>query len=105
MLAIFLPNYLYMIMSLTMFKHAGRMDGLGTWGGSYPGYRDGDDLWTQDVCRAGHCRQITSQAKIGLKQASFAPVGPRIEHAFYAHYSGCAMSAGYADFPGSWTLR
>ncbi len=100
------------------------MDWLWTWGGTSFGYRDRDNLWTRDGRHVGRfvgqevyaangaylgemvgtsCL-ITRQAKTGLRQQGFIPLGRRIVHTAYADYSGYAMDAGDEDFPAPGAL-
>ena len=93
---------------------------LWTWGGTYFGYRDHDDLWTYDGRHVGQFhgsevygpdgrylgeimnsdRLITSTSKSIWRQGSFSPYARRAGQVPYLNYVGYVMYAGYEDFPG-----
>jgi len=101
------------------------MVSLWTWGGTYFGRRDGDDLWTHGGQHVGRFdgdevygpdgrylgearnenRLITNRSKLGRRRGSFAPHARRGGHVRYVNYVGYAMYAGYQDFPAPGELE
>jgi hypothetical protein len=95
------------------------MDHLWTWGGTYFGYRDGEDLWTYDGHHVGRFdadevygpdgrymgerrnenRLITAASKLGRRGTSFSPLAQRVGQVPYVGYVGYVMYAGFQDFP------
>jgi hypothetical protein len=92
---------------------------LYTWGGTYFGTRDGDDLRTHDGRNVGRFRGdevfdssgrylgelkngklITNTSKKSLSGPSFSPYAGRVAHVPSVGHVGSVMIAGYEDFPG-----
>lgn len=94
------------------------MKHLWTWGGTYFGYRDGDNLWDHNGRHVGKFdgdevfgsngrylgeikndnRLIRSTMKTGKIRGCFSPYGNRGSYS-YGSYIGYVMYAGYEDFP------
>jgi len=91
---------------------------LHTWGGTYFGTRDGDDLWTHDGRHVGRFRGdevfdssgrylgelksgklITNNSKTCRSGPSFSPYASRVGHVPSVGHVGTVMIAGYEDFP------
>ena len=92
---------------------------LWTWGGTYFGYRDGDDLWTHDGRHVGRFhgdevygpdgsylgelhndnRLITRLSKKGRHKPPFHPRGSHLGRVPYVNYVGYVMYVGHEDFP------
>jgi hypothetical protein len=95
------------------------MNALWTWGGTFFGHRDGDNLWTHDGNHIGRFhgdevygpdgqylgelkngdRLITCQSKKNWNKSGFSPYASRIGFVPYVDYVGYVMYAGYEDFP------
>jgi hypothetical protein len=89
------------------------------WGGTYFGYREGDDLWTHTGKHVGRfdgdevygsdgrylgeirsgklISRISSQNR---RRGSFGRFASRIGRVPYVNHVGTVMYAGYEDFPG-----
>jgi hypothetical protein len=90
-----------------------------TWGGTYFGYFDGDDLWTHDGRHVGKRngdeiysprgrylgevmnddRLIVNKSKKSWTGYSFTPYGRRVGLVPFTNYVGYVMYAGHEDFP------
>ncbi len=95
------------------------MKALWTWGGTFFGHRDGDELWTHDGLHVGRFhddevygpdgrylgeiksenRLITCLSKKSRRKGRFTPYASRVGSVPYVGYVGYAMYAGYEDFP------
>ena len=95
------------------------MDYLWTWGGTYFGYRDGDNLWTHDGRHVGRFyddeiysvdgaylgelrnenRLITHLGKKHWIKSPFVPYVNRVGIVPFVVYVGYVMFVGYEDFP------
>ena len=95
------------------------MKALWTWGGTFFGHRDGDELWTHNGRHIGHFhgdevyahdgrylgeirsnnRLITCLSKTSWRKGAFAPYANRVGVVPYVGYVGFVMYAGYEDFP------
>lgn len=98
---------------------SGDREYLWTWGGTFFGYREGDELWTHDgrhVGRfekddvygsrggylgetAGENRLIMNLSKRSRIKGEFASFAPRMAMVPYVDYVGYVMYVGYEDFP------
>jgi hypothetical protein len=92
---------------------------LWTWGGTFFGYKDGDNLWTHDGRHVGRfheeeiyspdgCylgelknnnRLITHLNKKHKCRGCFTPYASRVGIVPYVNYIGYVMYAGYENFP------
>lgn len=95
------------------------MTSVWTWGGTYFGHFDGDNLWTHDGKHIGKLRGeeifgqdgkylgevkndnrlITNLSRKSRRGPSFTPYANRVGHMPYVNYVGYVMYAGYEDFP------
>jgi hypothetical protein len=92
---------------------------LWTWGGTYFGYRDGDDLWTHNGRHVGRFygdevyasdgrylgelkngKLIKRSTARSHRRAGFHPHAPRVGRVPYVDHVGTIMYVGYEDFPG-----
>ena len=91
---------------------------LYTWGGTYFGKREGDDLWTHDGRHVGRFRGdeildssgrylgelkngrlVTDLSKKSKSGPSFSAHANRVGHFSSVGYVGTVMLVGYEDFP------
>jgi hypothetical protein len=92
---------------------------LWTWGGTYFGYREGDDLWTHNGRHVGRfyddevygpdghylgelrndTRLITRLSKKGHHKTTFTTPSSRVGRVPHLNYIGYAMYVGCEDFP------
>ena len=91
---------------------------LYTWGGTYFGMREGNELWTYDGRHVGRFRGeevydseghylgelkngklITMSSKVSKSGPSFSPSASRVGHVPSTNHVGSVMIAGYVDFP------
>jgi hypothetical protein len=90
-----------------------------TWGGTYFGYVDDEDLWTHDGRHVGKVngdeiygpngkylgevmndnRLIVNLGKKSWTSHGFAPYGRRVGLVPYVNYVGYVMYVGHEDFP------
>ena len=98
---------------------------LWTWGGTYFGYRDGDNLWTHDGRHVGRFhgdevyasdgqylgelrnsnRLITNTGNRSHRRAGFTPRAGRVGRVPYVDYVGYVMYVGHEDFPAPGEFR
>jgi hypothetical protein len=101
------------------------MKALWTWGGTFFGYREADELWTYDGRHVEHFygeevygsdgqylgeiisdnRLITCLSKKSWRRGGFSPYANRVGFVPYVDYVGKAMYVGYEDFPASACFR